>query len=295
MAFISIIVPCFNEETTLPIFMKALAKVKFSPATRVELDFIDDGSSDHTLKIIKQITAKRPDTHYVSFSRNFGKESGILAGLRMAHGDYITVMDVDLQDPPELLPKMIKLLDENPDLDVIDTRREDRTGGREVISWLSTEFYKIANKLMDVKIPINARDFRLMRRKVAQTIIDLPENNRFIKGMFSWVGYKQIVISYPNHRRSSGTSHYSAWTLFKYAFSGLMDFSRFFINLPFVFALFTLIGLIISLFLPDHTILFAVYFCSTLFLTSIGIVTHYLWNIYMQAKKRPMYIIRERN
>lgn len=295
MAFISIIVPCFNEETTLPIFMKALAKVKFSPATRVELDFIDDGSSDHTLKIIKQITAKRPDTHYVSFSRNFGKESGILAGLRMAHGDYITVMDVDLQDPPELLPKMIKLLDENPDLDVIDTRRKDRTGDREVTSWLSTEFYKIANKLMDVKIPVNARDFRLMRRKVAQTIIDLPENNRFIKGMFSWVGYKQIVISYPNHRRSSGTSHYSIWTLFKYAFSGLMDFSKFFINLPFVFALFTLIGLIISLFLPDHTILFAVYFCSTLFLTSIGIVTHYLWNIYMQAKKRPMYIIREQN
>lgn len=295
MAFISIIVPCFNEETTLPIFMKVLAKVKFSPATRVELDFIDDGSSDHTLKIIKQITAKRPDTHYVSFSRNFGKESGILAGLRMAHGDYITVMDVDLQDPPELLPKMIKLLDENPDLDVIDTRRKDRTGDREVTSWLSTEFYKIANKLMDVKIPVNARDFRLMRRKVAQTIIDLPENNRFIKGMFSWVGYKQIVISYPNHRRSSGTSHYSTWTLFKYAFSGLMDFSKFFINLPFVFALFTLIGLIISLFLPDHTILFAVYFCSTLFLTSIGIVTHYLWNIYMQAKKRPMYIIRERN
>lgn len=295
MAFISIIVPCFNEETTLPIFMKALAKVKFSPATRVELDFIDDGSSDHTLKIIKQITAKRPDTHYVSFSRNFGKESGILAGLRMAHGDYITVMDVDLQDPPELLPKMIKLLDENPDLDVIDTRRKDRTGDREVTSWLSTEFYKIANKLMDVKIPVNARDFRLMRRKVAQTIIDLPENNRFIKSMFSWVGYKQIVISYPNHQRSSGTSHYSTWTLFKYAFSGLMDFSKFFINLPFVFALFTLIGLIISLFLPGHTILFAVYFCSTLFLTSIGIVTHYLWNIYMQAKKRPMYIIREQN
>lgn len=295
MAFISIIVPCFNEETTLPIFMKALAKVKFSPATRVELDFIDDGSSDHTLKIIKQITAKRPDTHYVSFSRNFGKESGILAGLRMAHGDYITVMDVDLQDPPELLPKMIKLLDENPDLDVIDTRRKDRTGDREVTGWLSTEFYKIANKLMDVKIPVNARDFRLMRRKVAQTIIDLPENNRFIKGLFSWVGYKQIVISYPNHRRSSGTSHYSTCTLFKYAFSGLMDFSKFFINLPFVFALFTLIGLIISLFLPDHTILFAVYFCSTLFLTSIGIVTHYLWNIYMQAKKRPMYIIREQN
>ena len=295
MAFISIIVPCFNEETALPIFMKALAKVKFSPATRVELNFIDDGSSDHTLKIIKQITAKRPDTHYVSFSRNFGKESGILAGLRMAHGDYITVMDVDLQDPPELLPKMIKLLDENPDLDVIDTRRKDRTGDSEVTSWLSTEFYKIANKLMDVKIPVNARDFRLMRRKVAQTIIDLPENKRFIKGMFSWVGYKQIVISYPNHLRSSGTSHYSTWALFKYAFSGLMDFSKFFINLPFVFALFTLIGLIISLFLPDHTILFAVYFCSTLFLTSIGIVTHYLWNIYMQAKKRPMYIIREQN
>lgn len=295
MAFISIIVPCFNEELALPIFMKALAKVKFSPATRVELDFVDDGSSDHTLKIIKQIAAKRPDTHYISFSRNFGKESGILAGLRMAHGDYITVMDVDLQDPPELLPKMIKLLDENPDLDVVDTRRQDRTGDREFTSWLSTEFYKIANKLMTVSIPVNARDFRLMRRKVAQTIIDLPENNRFIKGLFSWVGYKQTLISYPNHQRSSGTSHFSTWTLFKYAFSGLMDFSKVFINLPFIFALFTLTGLIISLFLPARTILVAVFFCSTLFLTSIGIVTHYLWNIYMQVKKRPMYIVREQN
>ena len=295
MAFISIIVPCFNEETTLPIFMNALAKVKFSPATRVELNFIDDGSSDHTLKIIKQIASKRPDTHYISFSRNFGKESGILAGLRIAHGDYITVMDVDLQDPPELLPKMIKLLDENPDLDVVATRRKDRTGDRECTSWLSTEFYKIANKFMTVEIPVNARDFRLMRRKVAQTIIDLPENNRFIKGLFSWVGYKQTLISYPNHHRSSGTSHYSTWTLFKYAFSGLMDFSNVFINLPFIFALFTLIGLIISLFLSERTILVTVFFCSTLFLTSIGIVTHYLWNIYMQVKKRPMYIVREQN
>lgn len=295
MAFISIIVPCFNEELALPIFMKALAKVKFSPATRVELDFVDDGSSDHTLKIIKQIAAKRPDTHYISFSRNFGKESGILAGLRMAHGDYITVMDVDLQDPPELLPKMIKLLDENPDLDVVNTRRKDRTGDGKFTSWLSTEFYKIANKLMTVEIPVNARDFRLMRRKVAQTIIDVPENNRFIKGLFSWVGYKQTLISYPNQPRSSGTSHFSTWTLFKYAFSGLMDFSKVFINLPFIFALFTLIGLIISLFLPARTILVAVFFCSTLFLTSIGIVTHYLWNIYMQVKKRPMYIVREQN
>lgn len=295
MAFISIIVPCFNEETTLPIFMKALAKVKFSPATRVELDFIDDGSSDNTLKIIKQIAAKRPDTHYSSFSRNFGKESGILAGLRMAHGDYLTVMDVDLQDPPELLPKMIKLLDENPDLDVVATRREDRKGDCEFTSWLSTEFYKIANKLMIIEIPVNARDFRLMRRKVAQTIIDLPENQRFIKGLFSWVGYQQTLISYPNHQRSSGTSHFSTWALFKYALSGLMDFSKFLINLPFIFALFTLTGLIISLFLPERTILVVVFFCSTLFLASIGIVTHYLWNIYMQVKKRPMYIVREQN
>lgn len=294
MAFVSIIVPCYNEQQALPIFVKALKQVKFDKATKLELNLIDDGSSDDTLKIIKNLAAKYNFVHYISFSRNFGKESGILAGLKMSTGDYITVMDADLQDPPDLLPQMIKLLDTHPDLDVIQTRRVDRTGDPGFKSKLSSMFYKVANKLMTVQMPLNVRDFRLMRRNVAQAIINLPENSRFIKGMFSWVGFHTKTISYKNVSRSSGESHYSTWTLFKYALTGLVDFSSFFLQLPLYFAF--LVLLVALIVLPLHAYALSVLLLAvSLVLFGQAVICMYLGKIYLQDKKRPVYIVRETN
>lgn len=207
MKTVSMIVPCFNEQESVPIYFKAITKVFEDPQMKdytLELWFIDDGSSDATLNELKTLNAQHPETaHYISFSRNFGKESAILAGLEAATGEIVGLMDVDLQDPPELLPKMLREL-HTGEYDAIGTRRVGREGEPAFRSFLSNMFYKLINKISKVEIVPNARDYRVMTRKVVNAVLNLPERNRFSKGIFSWVGFKTKYLDFENRERVAG-------------------------------------------------------------------------------------------
>lgn len=225
---ISVIVPCYNEEVSLPFFYKEIQKVISHMQERYpvefELLFVDDGSRDDTLSIIKSFASKDPKIKYLSFSRNFGKESAILAGLEHATGDYVALMDADLQDPPSLLTQMYETIKEGT-YDCIGTKRVDRKGEPPIRSFFARCFYKLINKISKTSIVDGARDFRLMTRQMTDAILNMPEYNRFSKGIFGWVGFKTKWLEYTNVERVAGSTKWSFWSLFLYSLDGIVAFS----------------------------------------------------------------------
>lgn len=309
MSKLSIVVPCYNEEESIPLFYPAVEKVvRQMNDLQIEYWFVNDGSSDNSLVEMRKLHEQNPErVHYVSFSRNFGKEAGLYAGLQAATGDYVVVMDVDLQDPPEFLPQMYELL-QTGEYDCIGTRRVDRTGEAKFKSFLSTQFYHIINRLSQTNIVPGARDYRMMTRQMVDAVLSLKEYNRFSKGIFSWVGFKTKYLDYHNVERVAGKTDWSTWKLFKYAFDGIADFSQVPLSIAvwlgttsFVLSIIGLLFVIIRRIVEPSSSVFgwASMICIILLLGGlqllcIGILGKYIGRIYLQVKQRPIYIIKEK-
>ncbi|MCH3904904.1 MAG: glycosyltransferase family 2 protein [Lactobacillus sp.] len=309
MKTLSIIVPCYNEEETVPLFYPAVEKIMNTiEGLEPEYWFVNDGSADKTLLKLRELHEQDPDhVHYISFSRNFGKESALYAGLQAATGDYVVVMDADLQDPPEFLPQMFQLL-ETGEYDCIGTRRVDRTGEAKFKSFLSDMFYKVVNKISSTQIVPGARDYRMMTRQMIDAVLSLKEYNRFSKGIFSWVGFRTKYLDYHNVERVAGETDWTTWKLFKYAMDGIADFSEAPLNMAVwlgtTSSIVALIGLIVVIIRkivhPTSSILgWASLVCIILLLGGIqllclGVVGKYIGRIYTQVKQRPIYIVQEK-
>lgn len=306
MEKISVIVPCYNEEESIPFFYEAITKEFKEIKTDYELIFVDDGSKDKTLEIIKSYT-KDKKVKYITFSRNFGKESAMWAGLNLATGDYVTIMDSDLQDPPSLLKEMLSLIKEEG-YDIVGTRRVTRKGEPPIRSFFARMFYKIINKMSKVEMVDGARDFRLMTRQVVNSILELKEYNRYSKGLFSFVGYKTKWLEYENIERVAGETKWSFWKLFIYAIEGITAFSTVpltisaIIGIIFCLIAFVMIIVIIvkTLTIGDPTTGWPSLACITFFVSGItllclGVIGQYLSKMYLEVKNRPIYIIKETN
>lgn len=222
---ISVIVPFFNEEEAIPYFYDAMEKVRKEMGEQFEYIFVNDGSKDGTLTVLRQLSGQDRAVRYLSFSRNFGKEAALYAGLQAAQGELVTVMDVDLQDPPEMLMEMKAMLDGNPDLDCVGTRRVSRDGEPPIRSFFAKLFYKLMNKISQVEVVDGARDFRLMRRHMVDAILSVSEYNRFSKGIFAWVGFETEYLPYENVERVAGETSWSFWKLLSYSIEGIINFS----------------------------------------------------------------------
>ncbi len=301
MKKISIVVPCYNEEESIPLFYNELKKVFDSRKEVLEIIYVDDGSSDKSLKEMKKIASSDKNVKYISFSRNFGKEAAMYAGLSHATGDYITIMDVDLQDPPSMLPEMIRLIEE-ADYDIVGTRRVTRKGEPVIRSFFARIFYKIINKMSKVEMVDGARDFRLMKRIVVDNILRLGEYNRYSKGLFSFVGFKTKWLEYENIERVAGETKWSFWKLFKYALEGIVAFTTVPLMISFVFGIMFLIAAIVFFILALVTdygslyhIIWLILFTSGIILMVLGVIGEYLSKTYLEVKKRPVYIIKETN
>ena len=304
---ISIIVPCYNEEASIPLFYKEATRVLQSLGRPYEIVFVNDGSSDKTLETVRQFSQQDPHISYLSFSRNFGKESALLAGLCNVDGDYVAVMDADLQDPPSLLPQMLSIL-ETEDYDCVATRRATRKGAPPVRSWFAHQFYKIINKISDADIMDGARDFRLMRRNMVEAILSMNEYNRFSKGIFGWVGFKTFWLSYENVERVAGETKWSFWKLFRYAIDGIINFSQTPLSMASWFGIcMTLVSFLFLIFVVVRRLIFGdpvsgwasticiLLFVSGLQLFCLGIIGQYIAKIYAETKHRPHFIISESN
>ena len=239
---LTVVIPCLNEQETLPKFVKNIISVQGQlPAVEIELLLVNDGSQDLTLSLMRELVQIYPESiEYLSFSRNFGKEAAIYAGLQHAKGEWVAIMDADLQDPPQLLVEMYQVL-QDPTVDVVEARRSTREGEPALRSFFANSFYQVFNAISDTQLGTGARDFRMMRREVAQTVVSLQERNRFAKGLFSWVGFNVVSIQYPNVQRLAGKTSWSFRSLWDYAIEGLTSFS----TLPLTFA--TGSGLVLSL------------------------------------------------
>ena len=308
MEKISVIVSCYNEEESLPLFyeeMERVRKADFKDETEFEYIFVNDGSKDKTLEVMKKLAKEDSKVRFISFSRNFGKESAMLAGLEAAEGDYITLMDADLQDPPALLREMYDTI-KKEGYDQVGTRRVTRKGEPPIRSFFARMFYKLINKMSNVEMVDGARDYRLMTRQVVDSIISMKEYNRFSKGLFSFVGYKTKWLEYENVERVAGETKWSFWKLFKYAIDGITAFSTVplviasVIGLLFCLISFLLIILIIikTLVLGDPTsgwpsMICIIFFVSGIQLFSLGVIGQYLAKTYLEIKQRPIYIIKE--
>lgn len=303
---ISIIIPCYNEQESIPLFYNEINKVMdIMTDTNFELLFIDDGSKDKTLVEAKKLTSQDDRVHYISFSRNFGKEAAIYAGFQYASGDYVVMMDADLQDPPSLLPKMYEILKEGG-YDSVATRRISRKGEPPIRSFFARLFYKIMNKISETDLVDGARDYRLMNRKFVNAILQLGEYNRFSKGLFGWVGYKTKWLEYENVERIAGETKWSFWKLFKYSIEGIVGFSTAPLTISafvgimsciFAFAFMILI-IIRKLCFGDPVAGWAstatiILFLGGIQLLSIGVLGQYLAKTYLEVKKRPIYIVDE--
>lgn len=300
---LAVVVPCYNESESLPIFYPAIKDILEKTDRDYQILFVNDGSKDSTQELLYELSSRDPHVDYISFSRNFGKEAALLAGLKNADGDYISVMDADLQDPPEMLFDMISILDEDQ-ADIAAARRMDREGEPPVRSFFSDQFYKLINRISDTEIVNGARDFRLMKKEVVDVIIEMPERNRFSKGIFSWVGFRTQWLPYKHTDRVAGTTKWSFWKLFKYALDGIENFS----NAPLYISsgfgiLMTLIAIISLIFLIVRKLVFGdpvagwassisiIIFIGGIQLFCIGIMGQYLAKIYTETKNRPPYII----
>ena len=303
---LSIVVSCYNEEKTLPFFYEEVGKVvKDIKGLDYELIFVDDGSKDNTLNIIKAYSKIDKKVKFISFSRNFGKEAAMIAGLEYSKGDYVTLMDADLQDPPSLLPKMYEIINKESN-DVVGTRRVTRKGEPKVRSFFARKFYRIINKMSRVEMVDGARDFRLMKRKVVDAIISMKEYNRYSKGIFSFVGFKTKWIEYENVKRVAGKTKWSFWKLFKYAMEGIVGFSTFPLVLSALIGLlFCLFAFIMIIVIIIKTLVFGdpvsgwpslmcvIFFIGGVQLFVLGIIGEYLAKTYLETKNRPIYIISE--
>lgn len=304
---ISVIVPCFNEQEALPLFYEKTINILKEMEWNYEFIFIDDGSSDLTLKTIKEFAQKDGRIMYISFSRNFGKEAAMYAGLCNAQGKYAVVMDADMQDPPELLPEMMKLMQDG-EYDSIAARRGDRIGEPPIRSWFAKKFYKIINRISDADIVDGARDFRLMNRKMIDAVISIGEYNRFSKGIFGWIGFRTYWLEFENAERVAGKTKWRFWDLLRYAVGGIIDFSQVPLSIASWFGItmtllaFIMLAIIIirKLTLGDPVAGWASLVCVILFiggiqLFCIGIIGQYLAKTYLETKKRPHYIVAESN
>lgn len=303
---LSIVVPCYNEEESIPLFFKEVEKISGQIKQRVEYIFINDGSKDQTLDVLRVLHKENPEkVRYISFSRNFGKEAGLYAGLKEAKGDFVTVMDVDLQDPPELLPEMIEMV-ETSDLDCVGTRRVDREGEPAIRSFFARLFYKLVNRIGETEMVDGARDFRLMTRQMVDAILELSEYNRFSKGIFSWVGFKTEYLPYENRERVAGETSWSFWSLLSYSIDGIVNFSETPLNFASYVGAFSCIGSVVAMLViifrtlvkGDPTSGWPSLVCIFLFvgglqLLCLGIIGKYIGKIFMETKKRPIYIVKE--
>ena len=305
---ISVVVACYNEEEALPYFYKEIKKIeKEMDYVDFEYIFVDDGSTDKTLSIIKDLSNKDKKVKYLSFSRNFGKEAGMYAGLKYSTGDYVTLMDADLQDPPSLLPEMYKYIKEDG-YDQVGTRRSNRKGEPVIRSFFARMFYKIINKMSKVEMVDGARDYRLMKRQVVDSILSLCEYNRYSKGLFSFVGFKTKWIEYNNVERVAGKTKWSFWKLFKYAIEGITAFSTAPLAIAsFLGILMCLIALVFIIIIIVKTIMYGdpvggwpslsciILFTSGVQLLCLGIIGQYLSKTYLESKNRPIYIVKEKD
>ena len=307
MKKISIVVPCYNEEKAIPYFYAEINKVTKKMDYDFEFIFVNDGSKDNTFDVIKKHSKKDKRIKYINFSRNFGKEAAMYAGLELSSGDYVTIMDADLQDPPSLLPEMVRLI-EKEGFDCIGTRRVTRKGEPKIRSFFARMFYKIINKMSNIEMVDGARDYRLMTRQMINSILELKEYNRYSKGLFSFVGFNTKWLEYENIERVDGETKWSFWKLVSYAIEGITSFS----TAPLVFAaiigiLLCFISFIMIMVIIVKTLIFGdktsgwpslvciIFFISGIQLFCIGIIGQYLAKTYLEVKKRPVYIIKETN
>lgn len=301
---LTIIIPCYNEEDSIEYFFNETEKIDL-PIQREYL-FIDDGSKDRSLEKMKKLYKSHPDqVRYLSFSRNFGKEAGIYAGLREARGDYVVLMDVDMQDPPSLLPEMYRILTEE-DYDCVGTRRIDRKGEPPVRSFFARAFYKLMNQISEIEIVDGARDFRMMTRQMVGAILEITEYNRFSKGIFAWVGFDTYYLEYENVERKHGETAWSFWSLLKYSLEGIISFTEAPLDIASFIGFFTFIlALLLAAVFFIRTLIFdnptegwtslivVVLALGGLQLLSLGVLGKYLGKTFLETKKRPVYIIKE--
>ena len=303
MKTLDIVVPCYNEEEMLPIFYNEVSNNLKNINWNVI--FVNDGSNDNTLEVIKKLKNSYDNVKYISFSRNFGKESAIYAGLDYSTGDYIVLMDADLQDPPSLIPEMLKYISK---YDIVGTRRVTRKGEPIIRSFFARLFYKIANKITKIELVDGARDFRLMKREVVNAILDLKEYNRFSKGIFQWVGFETKWLEYENIERQKGETSWSFWELFKYSIEGIVSFTTAPLHIATIIGIFfSIIAFLSIIVIVIKTLLFGdpvegwpstvsiILFLSGIQLFAAGIIGEYLAKIYLESKKRPIYIIKEKD
>lgn len=307
MKTLAVIVPCYNEHETLRPFLATCQRVEQELADRVRLSyyFINDGSKDQTLALLRELAGQFANVHYLSFSRNFGKEAALLAGLEASSEDLVTVMDADLQDPPELLVEMVDKIEQG--YDVVGTRRADRKGEPPIRSFFARTFYYLINKVSDTEMIDGARDYRLMTRQVVDSILELGEVNRFSKGLFSWVGYDVTYISYENRERVAGETSWNFMSLLKYSIDGFINFSDAPLNLA-IWAGVSSFGLsivgIITVVLKKllfgdpvagwASLVSIILFIGGIQLLCLGIIGKYIAKIFLETKKRPVYIVKEK-
>lgn len=306
MGKISIIVPCYNEEAALPIYYREMSKVMDQMKdVEFEILFVDDGSTDQTLQQMKILNDQDERCQYFSFSRNFGKEAAIYAGLKNATGDYAAIMDVDLQDPPSLLPKMYEIL-QTGDYDSVATRRSTRSGEPKIRSFLSESFYKFVNRISKTEIVNGARDYRLMKRNMVDAVLAMSEYNRFSKGIFGWVGFRTKWLEYENIERSAGETKWSVKKLFFYSMEGITGFSVAPLSLASVLGvLFCFLSFLMIIVIIVRTCIWGdpvsgwpslaciIFLVSGVQLLCTGIVGEYLSKTYLETKKRPIFILKD--
>lgn len=304
---LSLIIPCYNEEQALPLFYEETSRVLAEMDCECEMLFVNDGSRDGTLGVIKALAERDERVRYLSFSRNFGKEAAMFAGFCNAHGEVVTVMDADLQDPPSLLPQMLALL-ESGEYDSVATRRVSRAGEPPIRSWFARRFYKLINRISDADVVDGARDFRMMKREMVYAILSMNESNRFSKGIFGWVGFRTYWLPYENVERVAGETKWSFWKLFKYALDGIVNFSQMPLSISSWFGMgMTAVSFLMLLFIILRKLIFGdpvagwastaciIIFVGGIQLFCLGIMGQYVAKIYMESKHRPHYIVAETN
>lgn len=307
MGKLSIVVPCYNEEETVKPFYEEVTKLNTffeEKQLAVEFLYVDDGSEDKTVAEIKRLHEMDHRVHLISFSRNFGKEAAIYAGLQKASGDYVVVMDVDLQDPPALLPEMFACLEQG--YDSVATRRVSRKGEPVIRSFFARRFYKLMKKISKTEIVDGARDYRLMTRQVVDAVLSMKEYNRFTKGIFGWVGFETKWLEYENVERTKGETKWSFWSLLLYSMDGIMAFSTMPLSISAVVGLlFCIFSILLMIFVFVRALVFGdpvagwpslvciISLISGVQLFCIGIVGQYMAKMYMEVKQRPIYLVKE--
>ena len=303
---VTLIVPCYNEEESLPIFYRAICDVaRGLPQYQISLLFVNDGSKDGTLNVMRNLAAQDERVKYLSFSRNFGKEAAIYAGLQNASGDYAAIMDVDLQDPPSLLPDMYRILKEEP-YDSVATRRSTRMGEPKIRSFLSKEFYNVINKISKTEIVSGARDYRLMNRKMIDAVLEMSEYNRFSKGIFGWVGFRTKWLEYENIERSAGETKWNVKKLFIYSLEGITGFSVVPLSIAaYMGVLFCGLSFLMIVAIVVRTLIWGdpvagwpsmvciLFGVGGVQLLCTGILGQYLAKTYLEVKNRPVYLLKD--